>query len=224
MLALLSYTFHILLLYVICLTCITSTRKLWLQSALAVSEFGHWHINALTRSPVSSACRYQTGNPPGPWIAPRPSRYHRTQSDHLERTKHAYQLVILTKWNICGEVKKKYIIIYNNICISDRFLVWRESSQWCGPALLWFPESGLLHSGGSSPSSAWLFWPAHCPSGGPYSKQHSGVKLLLQDTNKSSITLTVLTHQLRHSAASHHQSAFHISHMMWQVKFLRHQV
>lgn len=120
--------------------------------------------------------------------------------------------------------KKKNIIIYNNICISDRFLVWRESSQWCGPALLWFPESGLLHSGGSSPSSAWLFWPAHCPSGGPYSKQHSGVKLLLQDTNKSSITLTVLTHQLRHSAASHHQSAFHISHMMWQVKFLRHQV
>lgn len=53
---------------------------------------------------------------------------------------------------------------------SDLFLVWRESSQWCGPAPLWFPGSGLLHSGGSSPSFAWLVWPAHCPSGGPCQK------------------------------------------------------
>ena len=142
-------------------------------------------INALTHSPVSSVCRYQIGNLPGPWKAPHPSKCHRIQSDHLRRTNiNAFQQnpinsavhkkktknMRTSEWEVVGGKT------------SDRFLVWRENSQWCARALLWFPQCGLFHLGGSSPSFAWLFWPARCPSEDPYRKQHKEIKFLLQET------------------------------------------
>lgn len=71
----------------------------------------------------------------------------------------------------CSQLKQGSVFWVQNmtmlkIKMSDQFLVWRESSQWCAPTPLWFPESGLLRSGGSFPSFAWLVWPTHCPSGG----------------------------------------------------------
>lgn len=79
--------------------------------------------------------------------------------------------MVLTGLNI---LRTKYDSVKKRKRKSDRFLVWRESSQWCRPAPLWFLESGLPRSGGSSPSFAWLVWPARCPSGGPCKKQNGG--------------------------------------------------
>lgn len=131
--------------------------------------------------------------------------------------------ILRTKYDSVKKKKKRK---------SDRFLVWRESSQWCGPAPLWFLESGLPRSGGSSPSFAWLVWPARCPSGGPCKKQNGGereIKLLLQDTKKkkkSSITPTPPRHQLHHGDSLHYRfdTECQISHLLWQLEVIRHQI